>query len=88
MGGLCVASAFATLFLPESFGRPLPETIEQMSQRGRWVSKKYTFFLSLSPLSNSLLYIKRHQIQNNYGRKNKLPSWTEFNCFPPGISLN
>ncbi|CAK6976290.1 Hypothetical predicted protein [Scomber scombrus] len=35
MGTLSVASAFATLFLPESFGRPLPETIEHMSKRGR-----------------------------------------------------
>ncbi|KAM4620407.1 organic cation/carnitine transporter 2-like [Polymixia lowei] len=33
MGTMAVLSAFATLFLPESFGRPLPETIEQMYER-------------------------------------------------------
>uniref|UniRef100_A0A3Q3MLV0 Solute carrier family 22 member 5-like n=1 Tax=Labrus bergylta TaxID=56723 RepID=A0A3Q3MLV0_9LABR len=35
LGTLCVVSAFATLFLPESFRRPLPETIQQMHKRGR-----------------------------------------------------
>ncbi|XP_071317432.1 organic cation/carnitine transporter 2-like isoform X2 [Trachinotus anak] len=35
MGTLAVVSAFATLFLPESFGRPLPETIQQMHKRER-----------------------------------------------------
>uniref|UniRef100_A0A3Q3FNZ5 Solute carrier family 22 member 5-like n=1 Tax=Labrus bergylta TaxID=56723 RepID=A0A3Q3FNZ5_9LABR len=34
LGTLCVVSAFATLFLPESFRRPLPETIQQMHKRG------------------------------------------------------
>ncbi|XP_067347457.1 organic cation/carnitine transporter 2-like isoform X1 [Channa argus] len=33
LGTLAVASAFATLFLPESFGRPLPQTIQQMYRR-------------------------------------------------------
>ncbi|XP_059207133.1 organic cation/carnitine transporter 2-like [Centropristis striata] len=33
LGTLCVVSAFAALFLPESFGRPLPQTIQQMHQR-------------------------------------------------------
>ncbi|XP_044078870.1 solute carrier family 22 member 5-like isoform X2 [Siniperca chuatsi] len=33
MGSLAVVSVFATLFLPESFGRPLPETIQQMHKR-------------------------------------------------------
>ncbi|XP_037605527.1 solute carrier family 22 member 5-like [Sebastes umbrosus] len=33
MGTLAVVSAFATLFLPESFGRPLPQTIQQMHKR-------------------------------------------------------
>lgn len=37
LGTLAVVSAFATLFLPESFGRPLPQTIQQMHQRERWV---------------------------------------------------
>ncbi|XP_060942376.1 solute carrier family 22 member 4-like [Limanda limanda] len=35
MGSLCVVSIFATLFLPESFGRPLPETIQEMHKRER-----------------------------------------------------
>ncbi|KAK2828102.1 hypothetical protein Q5P01_019136 [Channa striata] len=35
LGALAVVSAFATLFLPESFGRPLPETIQQMHKRER-----------------------------------------------------
>ncbi|KAG7215897.1 hypothetical protein INR49_002533 [Caranx melampygus] len=35
MGTLAVVSAAATLFLPESFGRPLPETIQQMHKRER-----------------------------------------------------
>nr|XP_029131654.1 solute carrier family 22 member 5-like [Labrus bergylta] len=44
LGTLCVVSAFATLFLPESFRRPLPETIQQMHKRGslKWpiISRK------------------------------------------------
>ncbi|XP_044226002.1 solute carrier family 22 member 5-like isoform X2 [Thunnus albacares] len=35
LGTLAVLSAFATLFLPESFGRPLPETVDQMYKRER-----------------------------------------------------
>ncbi|XP_067347459.1 solute carrier family 22 member 4-like [Channa argus] len=33
LGTLAVVSACAALFLPESFGRPLPETIQQMHKR-------------------------------------------------------
>ncbi|XP_074466701.1 organic cation/carnitine transporter 2-like [Sebastes fasciatus] len=33
LGTLAVVSAFAALFLPESFGRPLPQTIQQMHKR-------------------------------------------------------
>ncbi|XP_026226006.1 solute carrier family 22 member 5-like isoform X1 [Anabas testudineus] len=33
LGTLSVASALAALFLPESFGRPLPQTIQQMHKR-------------------------------------------------------
>nr|XP_040037473.1 solute carrier family 22 member 5-like [Gasterosteus aculeatus aculeatus] len=33
MGTLAVVSAFAAFFLPESFGRPLPQTIHQMPSR-------------------------------------------------------
>ncbi|XP_029029948.1 organic cation/carnitine transporter 2-like [Betta splendens] len=35
LGSLAVASAFAVLFLPETFGQPLPETIQQMRKRER-----------------------------------------------------
>ncbi|XP_074528438.1 organic cation/carnitine transporter 2-like [Halichoeres trimaculatus] len=35
LGTLAVVSAFAALFLPESFGKPLPETIQQMHRRKR-----------------------------------------------------
>ncbi|GAA6230521.1 solute carrier family 22 member 5-like isoform X2 [Lates japonicus] len=35
LGTLAVVSAFATLFLPESFGQPLPQTVQQMHQRER-----------------------------------------------------
>ncbi|XP_040907430.1 solute carrier family 22 member 5-like [Toxotes jaculatrix] len=35
LGTLAVVSALAILFLPESFGQPLPETIQQMHQRER-----------------------------------------------------
>ncbi|XP_075342795.1 organic cation/carnitine transporter 2-like isoform X1 [Odontesthes bonariensis] len=35
LGTLGVVSAFAALFLPESFKRPLPETIQQMHERKR-----------------------------------------------------
>ncbi|XP_029375271.1 solute carrier family 22 member 4-like isoform X1 [Echeneis naucrates] len=34
-GTLAVISAFAALFLPETFGQPLPETIEQIPKRER-----------------------------------------------------
>ncbi|XP_045895960.1 solute carrier family 22 member 5-like isoform X1 [Micropterus dolomieu] len=33
MGTLAVVSVFSTLFIPETFGRPLPETIQQMHKR-------------------------------------------------------
>ncbi|KAM6907199.1 organic cation/carnitine transporter 2-like [Xenentodon cancila] len=33
LGSLAIVSAFAALFLPETFGRPLPQTIHQMHQR-------------------------------------------------------
>ncbi|XP_059208236.1 organic cation/carnitine transporter 2-like [Centropristis striata] len=33
LGTLAVVCAFAALFLPESFGRPLPQTIQQMQKR-------------------------------------------------------
>uniref|UniRef100_A0A3B4VB49 Solute carrier family 22 member 5-like n=1 Tax=Seriola dumerili TaxID=41447 RepID=A0A3B4VB49_SERDU len=33
LGTLAVVSSFASLFLPESFGQPLPQTIQQMHQR-------------------------------------------------------
>ncbi|XP_059208116.1 organic cation/carnitine transporter 2-like [Centropristis striata] len=33
LGTLAVVCALATLFLPESFGRPLPQTIQQMQKR-------------------------------------------------------
>ncbi|XP_037605526.1 solute carrier family 22 member 5-like [Sebastes umbrosus] len=35
LGTLAVVSAFTTLMLPESFGRPLPETLQQMLKRER-----------------------------------------------------
>ncbi|XP_023118876.2 organic cation/carnitine transporter 2-like isoform X1 [Amphiprion ocellaris] len=35
LGSLAVLSAFATLFLPESFKQPLPETIQQVEERER-----------------------------------------------------
>uniref|UniRef100_A0A3P8TU12 Major facilitator superfamily (MFS) profile domain-containing protein n=1 Tax=Amphiprion percula TaxID=161767 RepID=A0A3P8TU12_AMPPE len=35
LGTLAIVSAFATFFLPESFGRPLPQTIEQMHKKER-----------------------------------------------------
>uniref|UniRef100_A0A3Q0S9I8 Major facilitator superfamily (MFS) profile domain-containing protein n=1 Tax=Amphilophus citrinellus TaxID=61819 RepID=A0A3Q0S9I8_AMPCI len=40
LGTLAVVSAFAAVFLPESFGRPLPQTIEQMHKRERHTPKK------------------------------------------------
>lgn len=35
LGSLAVVSAIATLFLPETFGKPLPETFDQMGKRER-----------------------------------------------------
>ncbi|XP_019715166.1 solute carrier family 22 member 4-like [Hippocampus comes] len=35
LGSLAVLAAFATILLPESFGRPLPESIQQMQKRER-----------------------------------------------------
>ncbi|XP_042354906.1 solute carrier family 22 member 5-like isoform X2 [Plectropomus leopardus] len=40
MGTLAVMSAFAAFFLPESFGQPLPQTIQQMHKRGSLVPKR------------------------------------------------
>lgn len=37
IGTLGVATAFVALFLPESFKQPLPETIQQMHERQRYV---------------------------------------------------
>lgn len=36
MGTLAFGAATSVLFLPESFGKPLPETIHQMQKRERW----------------------------------------------------
>uniref|UniRef100_A0A665VEZ8 Solute carrier family 22 member 4-like n=1 Tax=Echeneis naucrates TaxID=173247 RepID=A0A665VEZ8_ECHNA len=41
-GTLAVISAFAALFLPETFGQPLPETIEQIPKRERYSTYKCT----------------------------------------------
>ncbi|XP_029304014.1 solute carrier family 22 member 5-like [Cottoperca gobio] len=38
LGTLAAGSAFAALFLPETFGQPLPQTIQQMHKRERWVT--------------------------------------------------
>ncbi|XP_054610387.1 organic cation/carnitine transporter 2-like [Dunckerocampus dactyliophorus] len=35
LGSLAVLAAFATIFLPESFGRPLPDTMRDMRKRER-----------------------------------------------------
>ncbi|XP_056263572.1 solute carrier family 22 member 4-like isoform X2 [Pseudoliparis swirei] len=35
IGSLGIVAAFAALFIPETFGRPLPETMQQMHQRER-----------------------------------------------------
>nr|XP_061801669.1 organic cation/carnitine transporter 2-like [Nerophis lumbriciformis] len=35
LGSLAVLAAFATVLLPESFGRPLPESVDQMQKRQR-----------------------------------------------------
>ncbi|CAN9501811.1 unnamed protein product [Ophioblennius macclurei] len=35
LGSLAIVSVFATIFLPESFGHPLPQTMEQMQKRKR-----------------------------------------------------
>lgn len=48
MGTLGFVAAFAALFLPESFGRPLPETIQQMHKRERWAATSVMELYSLS----------------------------------------
>uniref|UniRef100_A0A671WGP9 Major facilitator superfamily (MFS) profile domain-containing protein n=1 Tax=Sparus aurata TaxID=8175 RepID=A0A671WGP9_SPAAU len=52
LGTLAAVSAFAAFFLPESFGQPLPQTIEQMFKLKRWVTKgthasSYVHFISI-----------------------------------------
>ncbi|KAL4659724.1 solute carrier family 22 member 5-like [Arapaima gigas] len=46
LGSLAILSAVSTILLPESFGRPLPETIEQMQKRTQmqcaWPSHKHS----------------------------------------------
>lgn len=37
LGSLAVVSAFAVLFLPETFGKDLPQTIQEMQKAKRWV---------------------------------------------------
>nr|XP_057943136.1 solute carrier family 22 member 4-like [Doryrhamphus excisus] len=52
-GSLAMASAFVTLFLPESFRRPLPETIEQMHKRPRWRSGSIVDQLQTVPVRSA-----------------------------------
>lgn len=52
LGTLAAVSAFAAFFLPQSFGQPLPQTIEQMFKLKRWVTKgthasSYVHFISI-----------------------------------------
>ncbi|XP_072517951.1 organic cation/carnitine transporter 2-like [Salminus brasiliensis] len=42
LGTLCLFSSSTTLFLPESFKRPLPETIEQMQKREKMNCKCFS----------------------------------------------
>uniref|UniRef100_A0AAR2KYF1 Major facilitator superfamily (MFS) profile domain-containing protein n=1 Tax=Pygocentrus nattereri TaxID=42514 RepID=A0AAR2KYF1_PYGNA len=44
LGTLCLLSSTTTLFLPESFNQPLPETIEQMQKRDRYYEVFCCFF--------------------------------------------
>ncbi|XP_023285145.1 solute carrier family 22 member 5-like isoform X2 [Seriola lalandi dorsalis] len=48
LGTLAVVSSFASFFLPESFGRPLPQTIQQMHQRGRTREQDWTILTGCS----------------------------------------
>lgn len=40
LGSLSVISAAGVVFLPETFGKDLPQTIEQMAKVRRWVADK------------------------------------------------
>ena len=38
LGSLTTISAISVIFLPESFGLPLPQTMEQMPRKERWAT--------------------------------------------------
>lgn len=45
LGTLAVLSAIAAYFLPETYGKPLPQNIQDMSKCKRWVMKTHKHFL-------------------------------------------
>ncbi|XP_038564894.1 solute carrier family 22 member 5-like isoform X3 [Micropterus salmoides] len=63
LGTLAVVSAFATLFLPESFGRPLPETIQQMHKRERWVPSIKCPFITRKEHSKPVVLLESQLLQ-------------------------
>lgn len=59
LGALAVGSAFSALFLPETFRKPLPQTIEQMPKRKGWVANERLFSMKTTSASK-LLFTSKH----------------------------
>jgi len=62
-GGLSTAAGLLTLLLPETLGRPLPQTIDDIEQ---WYSGKQTAGETKSPADqHEMKHINRQQLDND-----------------------
>lgn len=61
LGVLAMSSALTAFFLPETFGKPLPQMIEQMQKTKRWVrgfKRHLETPFSPNPVISENIYIK------------------------------
>lgn len=73
LGVLAVGSALFALFLPETFRKPLPQTIEQMPERKGWVVNKRLSSVKTTSASKLLLTSKHMNVCVILCQQNKMP---------------
>lgn len=73
LGALAVGSALSALFLPETFRKPLPQTIEQMPKRKGWVANERLSSVKTASASKLLFTSKRINDCVILCQQNKVP---------------